>query len=100
LITNLIPAGSIDFPSAAIRIRASVSGTRLIQTTIFTDHLPDLNIQRGNVKRGPGRVQPRRRLAVLRQLTDVRQTTLCPESTMKRKPLAPASIPAGEYSDV
>src|SRR5690606_10732674 len=37
LMMNLIPAGSIDFPPAAIRMRASVSGTRLMQTAIFTD---------------------------------------------------------------
>jgi hypothetical protein len=37
---KLIPEDSIDCPSAAMRMRDSVSGTRLMQTKIFTTRSP------------------------------------------------------------
>ena len=40
---NLTPLSSSDFPSAAILMRVSESATRLMQTAIFSWHLPQLN---------------------------------------------------------
>src|SRR5258708_25468707 len=37
---NLTPVSSIETPSAAILMRVSVSGTRLMQTAIFTGRSP------------------------------------------------------------
>jgi hypothetical protein len=48
----LIPAASIDVLSAAILMRASVSGTRFMQTTVFMPRVSPITKTGGKIPAG------------------------------------------------